>query len=150
MASESVTIPAAAIPELRRMLIIGQAALAEVEGISADQEVNAVPNVLGPRHPTGAPEMGSFASALQWLECVGPVEGQSAELQSVAPGGGVTMARLDAQDKISELASKAIGILQVMRYAPLDDLPDNAVHCSSWAVEGMVRGIAELADQVFA
>lgn len=79
MASESVLIPEAAIPELRRMLIVGQSALAEIERVAA--MIQAAPGLgkdgkklLTPKHPTGAPEMGEFASALQWLECATAVE----------------------------------------------------------------------------
>lgn len=79
MASESVTLPAEAIPDLRKMLIVGLAALAEIERVKdfIDLERSSggeVPDLFVPKHPTGAYEMGDFAMAFLWLEQAQPVE----------------------------------------------------------------------------
>lgn len=73
MASEMVTLPAEAIPSLRRMLVVGLASIAEIE------RVQPLPGLEDPRpdaplHPTGADEQGGFAEALMWLEMAHPVE----------------------------------------------------------------------------
>ena len=73
MANEMVTLPAEAIPSLRRMLIVGLAAIAEIE------RVQKVPGLEesgdgAPLHPTGADEHGDFATAMMWLEMASPVE----------------------------------------------------------------------------
>ena len=80
MASEMVTLPADAIPNLRRMLAIGLACLAEIERVSAEisfeqgQAQVKVPKEYHPIHPTGAQEHGDFATALMWLDQARPVE----------------------------------------------------------------------------
>lgn len=80
MATESVTIPAAAIPDLRRMLAIGMHALGEVERVRDHVEMERdagrkVPDALMPLHPTGAHEMSAFAGAMLWLESATPAGG---------------------------------------------------------------------------
>lgn len=75
MKSESVTIPASAIPEIRRMLNIGLYCLGEVERLQMYAEIrdetgNPLPEIWRARHPTGAHETGNFASALLMLDAV--------------------------------------------------------------------------------
>lgn len=55
--------------------------------------------------------------------------------------------QLAAGDRINVLAAKARGMLQVMRAANPDDLPDGALHDASWAVEGMLEELTDLALQ---
>ena len=74
-------IPAAAIPELRKMLAIGMAAHGELEriqGVVDFQEAcgQKCPDGMRPIFP-GAdeqPAMSNFASALIWLDCTSPIE----------------------------------------------------------------------------
>jgi len=80
MANEMVSLPAAAIPDIRKMLIIGLASLSELERIADHVELSEkcgrkVENDLKPIHPTGAHEGGTFAEALLWLEYAMPAEG---------------------------------------------------------------------------
>lgn len=85
MASEMVTLPAAAIPDLRRMLAIGLACLSEVERVSdaitfsEKHAQDKVPEEYHPIHPTGAKEHGDFAGALMWLDQATPVEDRNGE-----------------------------------------------------------------------
>ena len=73
MANEMVTLPATAIPALRKMIAIGMASLAELERLDERLGKDA-PKGARPVHPTGAHEMGEFASALMWLDQAAPVE----------------------------------------------------------------------------
>lgn len=59
-----------------------------------------------------------------------------------------TPAKIEAYDQINELTLKAIGIMQVMRAARLDDLPDDAIHYASWVAEGLIYEIRGLLDQL--
>ena len=79
MATEIVTIPAEAIPDLRRMLAVGLASIAELERVQdaislADQAGRTTDRELCPVHPTGANEAASFAAALLWLDMAKPAE----------------------------------------------------------------------------
>ena len=91
MATESVSIPAEAIPEVRRMLTIGLSALSELERFSRDIEFlseetrERFRHVL-PKHPSGCEEITNFASALLWLEHAEPIEEpERAAAAEVAP-----------------------------------------------------------------
>lgn len=79
MATEIVTIPAEAISDLRRMLAVGLASIAELERVQdaislADQAGRTTDRDLCPVHPTGANEAASFAAALLWLDMTKPAE----------------------------------------------------------------------------
>lgn len=73
MATEMVTLPAEAIPSLRRMLAIGLASLAEIERVQDNKMFTGGQAGDGPLHPTGAHETGEFAAALLWLDMATPV-----------------------------------------------------------------------------
>ena len=70
MASEMVTLPAAAIPDLRRMLAIGLFAYGEIERL---QDQHKLQGGAEPIHPTGAFEASAFAEALLLLDQAEPV-----------------------------------------------------------------------------
>lgn len=79
MATEIVTIPAEAIPDLRRMLAVGLASIAELERVQdavgvAEEAGRPTERELHPVHPTGANEAASFAAALLWLDMAKPAE----------------------------------------------------------------------------
>lgn len=73
MASEMVTLPAAAIPDLRRMLIIGLRSYGECDRVqresraAKDLGLPVDPNLI-PLMLTGGYEAASFAEALSWLD----------------------------------------------------------------------------------
>lgn len=79
MATQILTIPAEAIPDLRRMLAVGLASIAELERlekivglvVEAGRTVDAE---LRPMHPTGCDEVAGFATALMWLDMTKPAE----------------------------------------------------------------------------
>ncbi|MGY0634383.1 hypothetical protein [Luteimonas sp. A478] len=58
-----------------------------------------------------------------------------------------TAAQTEIYDQINELTLKAIGIMQVIRAASLEDLPDDAIHYASWAAEGLLYEVRGLLDQ---
>lgn len=79
MATEIVTIPADAIPDLRRMLAVGLASIAELERVQdaiglAHEAGQTTNRELHPVHPTGANEAAGFAAALLWLDMAKPAE----------------------------------------------------------------------------
>lgn len=59
--------------------------------------------------------------------------------------------RMDAFDRINMLSTHARGVLQMIRGASpnLEDLPDDALHDASWAVERMVEEMMDLVDRHF-
>lgn len=78
MATESVTIPAKAIPEIRKMLAIGMSACGEIDRLHDIQAGDRMagkewPEDQRPIAPCGHNPLGDFASALMWLDCAEPV-----------------------------------------------------------------------------
>ncbi len=75
---EMVTLPAAHVADIRRMLLVGLSSLAEIERIDNALAVAGsnppIPKEFRPMHPTGALEHADFAQALMWLEFAQPVQ----------------------------------------------------------------------------
>ena len=74
MASESVSLPAEALPELRRVIAFGMSAIGEIQRL---QNLAALDKLAGSPwpedrraiHPCGYNVIADFASALMWLDC---------------------------------------------------------------------------------
>jgi hypothetical protein len=79
MANQSVVLPVQAIPELRRVIAIGMAAVGQLERLQglaelAESQGQAWPDEQKPVHPTGSNLMEDYASALMWLDLAAPSE----------------------------------------------------------------------------
>lgn len=74
MATEMVTLPADALPILRRLLAVGLSAVAEIERVRDSAGYQNIPTELRTLHPTGCHEAGAFATALLYLEQAEPCE----------------------------------------------------------------------------
>ena len=78
MASETATIPAEAIPHIRRMLVVGLHSYGECDRIrqearAAEAVGQAVDPQLTPVKLSGEHETTAFAEALSWLDYAEPV-----------------------------------------------------------------------------
>jgi hypothetical protein len=74
-----VRLPIEAIPDLRRMLLIGLHCFGEVERLTDNADTfkavgHRVDAEMVPTHPTGAHETTEFANALRWLEHAEEIE----------------------------------------------------------------------------
>lgn len=81
MLDKMVTLPAEAMPDIRKAIAIGMSATAEIERIENIIEISElggskVQKELHPVHPTGGLVLADFASALMWLDCATPVKTQ--------------------------------------------------------------------------
>lgn len=90
MATEMVTLPSSAIADIRRMLTVGLAAMAEIERLRTEAELSekggqALPEGLRPVHPTGCEEFGDFSTALLWLEQAAPLGDKAGHMVEVQP-----------------------------------------------------------------